>query len=336
MDVWIVLLSLQISLALPLADGGANPVLRFVAVGDWGGVPNAPFYTAREMANAKEIARTVQILGADFILSLGDNFYFTGVQDANDKRFQETFENVFSAPALRNVPWYVLAGNHDHLGNVSAQIAYSSISKRWNFPRPFYHLRFQIPQSNVSVAIFMLDTVTLCGNSDDFLSQQPKKPQDLELARMQLSWLKKQLAAAKEDYVLVAGHYPVWSIAEHGPTRCLVKQLVPLLSKYGVTAYLCGHDHNLQYLQDKNGVGYVLSGAGNFMDPSRKHLRKVPNGYLRFHYGAEDSLGGFAYVEISPKEMSVTYIEASGKSLFKTRLPRRARPKHTKGLQSEA
>lgn len=88
MDVWIVLLSLQISLALPLADGGANPVLRFVAVGDWGGVPNAPFYTAREMANAKEIARTVQILGADFILSLGDNFYFTGVQDANDKRFQ--------------------------------------------------------------------------------------------------------------------------------------------------------------------------------------------------------------------------------------------------------
>ena len=40
------------------------------------------------MANAKEIARTVQILGADFVLSLGDNFYFSGVQDVNDKRFQ--------------------------------------------------------------------------------------------------------------------------------------------------------------------------------------------------------------------------------------------------------
>lgn len=87
MDTRTVLLILQASLVLPLADGAA-PVLRFVAVGDWGGVPNAPFYTARETANAKEIARTAKVLGTDFILSLGDNFYFTGVQNANDKRFQ--------------------------------------------------------------------------------------------------------------------------------------------------------------------------------------------------------------------------------------------------------
>lgn len=115
-----------------------------------------------------------------------------------------------------------------------------------NFPSPYYRLHFKIPQSNVTVAIFMLDTVTLCGNSDDFLSQQPEKPRDPNMARTQLSWLKKQLAAAKEDYVLVAGHYPVWSIAEHGPTHCLVRKLQPLLATYKVTAYLCGHDHNLQ------------------------------------------------------------------------------------------
>lgn len=109
----------------------------------------------------------------------------------------------------------------------------------------------------MSVAIFMLDTVTLCGNSDDFASQQPERPRNLAMARTQLAWIKKQLAAAKEDYVLVAGHYPVWSIAEHGPTHCLVKQLLPLLTTHKVTAYLCGHDHNLQVRELRVGESLV-------------------------------------------------------------------------------
>lgn len=126
----------------------------------------------------------------------------------------------------------------------------------------------------MTVAIFMLDTVTLCGNSDDFLSRQPQRPRDTQMARTQLSWLKKQLAAAKEDYVLVAGHYPVWSIAEHGPTHCLVHHLLPLLATYNVTAYLCGHDHNLQVRDLQVGWGGEL-GKGSVPTPV-----DVPRGTL--------------------------------------------------------
>ena len=82
------LLLLGLGLAAPPTFHAASSSLRFIAVGDWGGVPNAPFYTAREAAVAQEMGRTVASLGADFILSLGDNFYYSGVNDVYDKRFQ--------------------------------------------------------------------------------------------------------------------------------------------------------------------------------------------------------------------------------------------------------
>lgn len=79
-----------------------------------------------------------------FPFILGDNFYFTGVYDVDDKRFQETFEDIFTSSSL-NIPWYFCAGNHDHYGNVSAQIAYTERSKRWNFPDFNYSITWKIP-----------------------------------------------------------------------------------------------------------------------------------------------------------------------------------------------
>lgn len=71
-------------------------------------------------------------------------------------------------------------------------------------------------------------------------------PDSPEEAEAQWQWLESVLQSSTAHYLLVGGHFPVWSIAEHGPTTCLVERLKPLLEKYNVTAYISGHDHNLQ------------------------------------------------------------------------------------------
>ncbi|XP_048378028.1 tartrate-resistant acid phosphatase type 5a isoform X1 [Stegostoma tigrinum] len=303
---------------------GHSKVIRFLAIGDWGGLPYSPFTTPVEKRTAQQMGAVVELMGADFVLSLGDNFYYNGVNNVTDKRFQETFEEIFSAKSLKDVPWFVVAGNHDHLGNVTAQIEYSKVSKRWNFPHYYYDLNFTITDSNTTVTILMLDTVLLCGNSDDFQGKEPEAPKDYNVANAQLEWIKDKLKNSRSDFLIVAGHYPVWSIAEHGPTRCLVKKLYPLLTQYKISAYFCGHDHNLQFIQDSNGIGYVLSGAGNFMENSTKHKDYVPKEWLKFFYADISSLGGFVYVEITSDEMTITFIEALGKSLYQTTIPRRS------------
>ncbi|XP_066520291.1 tartrate-resistant acid phosphatase type 5a [Hoplias malabaricus] len=303
------------------AKGSNRTSLRFLVLGDWGGLPNAPFVTPIEWATAQEMGRTAQQLGADFILALGDNFYYKGVKSVDDPRFQETFEKVYTAKSL-NIPWFVVAGNHDHAGNVLAQIQYSKVSPRWNFPYYYYELNFRIPGSDSTLQVLMLDTVLLCGNTDDFESRPPQGPSSRVQASRQLLWLQERMSRSKADFLLVAGHYPVWSISEHGPTDCLLQRLRPLLVKYKATAYLCGHDHNLQYLKE-SGVGYVVSGAGNFMDPDVRHRDSVPKHSLRFFTGKASTLGGFAHMEVTKKKLTITFLQARGTSLYRAVLPRR-------------
>lgn len=304
----------------------ASNEASFFVIGDWGGLPVFPYRTIIENSVSKQMTNLAQEHNAQFQLALGDNFYFNGVRDAEDKRFAETYEKVFNSEYLTNTSWFVLLGNHDHYGNASAQVEYSKKSDRWVLPSFNYTIDLKINDGDEELAkIIMIDTVLMCGNSglDWELDKEPKLKtvRDQHLANEYFDWVENELIEAQDyPYIIVAGHFPVWSIAEHGPTKCLVDRLRPLLHKYRVSAYMCGHDHNLQHINTNylnSTVDYLLIGASNFVDNSTDHMNSIPEGSLKFHWADSKQVvnGGFGLTKINRNNMTVTYFESNGNEL---------------------
>jgi tartrate-resistant acid phosphatase type 5 len=315
----VVAAVLLLAAALADADGIASSH-DFLVMGDWGGKDSRPYTTKTEVAVARQMGILAGEVNAAYSLALGDNFYSSGVQSLHDDRFSETFEDVFTNPSLQNKDHFrVLAGNHDHRGNCSAEIAYSAVSPRWHFPSYYYDFVEQM-DSGVRIHHVMIDTVLLTGQSEHPVTGAPLMgseytgPRNVEAAEAQLQWIKATIAASTADYLVVAGHYPVWSICEHGPTTWLVNQLKPMLEDAKVSLYFSGHDHCAQYLDEGKGVQYHGVGAAAYHDPSTAHRTSVPAGALKWHH--EASLGAFAHVSIGDQGLVVTHYSAHGKKLY--------------------
>jgi tartrate-resistant acid phosphatase type 5 len=281
---------------------------NFLGIGDWGN--DSP----GQVATAKGMGVIGAQLDAKFVVALGDNFYHspksnckTGSGICNgypnpdgldgEKRFQTTFEDMYSAPSLQ-VPWYAIAGNHDHGGNVSAQIAYGSDGlhhTRWVYPDWYYNVTQVVPVGSggktAELEILLFDSVIGLGNSDvygpdgevvqELKGHELPGPADPPAAAKQWQWLEARMKASRADYLWVGGHYPVWSIAAHGPTAGLVEKLRPLLHKYEAN-FFNGHDHDLEHIQEVGSkVNYVTTGSGMACCYPDSHLHQVPNGSVR-------------------------------------------------------
>lgn len=94
------------------AHAATSVGLTFLAVGDWGGQTSAPYTEIGQVSTAKGMGEVGQSIGSKFVLALGDNFYSNGIStDAQDPRFQQTFEEVYTADSLMNTPWCKFVGN---------------------------------------------------------------------------------------------------------------------------------------------------------------------------------------------------------------------------------
>lgn len=265
-----------------------NPVnRRFVAIGDWGGQSSSPYYNAPEMATAVAMGNFTQRNPVDFVLALGDNYYDDGIPgDATSYRFKDTFEDVFTAPTLQGMPYFAVLGNHDYLGNYTAEVAYTELSARWEMPSTYYTQVIQYNGSNGSpftLQLVAIDTVELAGlTSGEDPTEQPPGPADQVRAQTQIQWIQQTLSTSSADILLVIGHYPVFSGCSHGPTLILDLELEPLLEQYGAH-YFSGHDHCQEYMEYKN-VSYILTGVGHGCCYSFTNEGLNPPGSIKWYH----------------------------------------------------
>ncbi|GAX81491.1 hypothetical protein CEUSTIGMA_g8920.t1 [Chlamydomonas eustigma] len=110
--------------------------------------------------------------------------------------------------------------------------------------------------------------------------------------------LESSLNSSTAKFKLVVGHHPVVSLGDNcqKDSDCdeTSELFIPLLEQYNVTAYLNGHEHDLQYIESSEGgqhvVSYVVTGAGSdvAIDEFQKLRQKsIPEGpyFLRDDQG---------------------------------------------------
>jgi len=241
---------------LPIKAPTANTLL-FTSLGDWGKVNSDQKGVANAMKSI--LGQEQGQFNATFLLAVGDNFYEDGVVSDKDPQWTDTYRNIYDAPVF-DIDWYAIAGNHDHhYGRGQGEIDYykNRRDNRWTYPAWWYTQRFYLYETNVSVELVFIDTVLLSGDGN---VTWPKERNE------QYQWIEKTLQDSSSDWLIVVGHYPVFSGGEHGDTDDLVQHLLPMLLKYNVDMYLCGHDHTMQHLQNtqnaKTSTQYFVSGNG--------------------------------------------------------------------------
>ena len=277
----------QSAAGLRPAPGGIEG-MRFSVLGDFGNGTIGQQQVADTM-----IARNAE-RPFDAVLTVGDNFYPAGLQNVDDAKFADYFLSVYSD---LGVTFYPSLGNHDHAGNVNAEIAVTSTTSLWYLPARYH--RFALSQRGVIVELFVIDTTALITGDSD--------PE-------QRAWLQEKLATPKLGWRVVYGHHPIISDGPHGDTAGLA-WLPEVLEANAVDLFLAGHDHILEVLETGSVLNVISGGGGGpevayAIDP-RPSAQAAATG------------GGYVELDFEADRLTVVLIDDAGDEIGRISRPRR-------------
>ena len=238
------------------------------------------------------------------VLAPGDIHHFNGVASVNDPLWMTNYELIYSHPELM-LDWFPLCGNHEYRGNTQAVLDYGKVSRRWMMPAKYYTKVFS--HEGTTLRVVMIDTTPLI---DKYRVNPGEYPDACkEDMQAQLDWIDATLKDAKEDWVIVVGHHPIY--AETGKSESertdLQKRLMPILHKYNnVAMYVCGHIHDFQHIRMKGDkIDYVVNSSA-----SQSRQAKPIEGTV---YCSSET--GFSVIAASKKTLSLHMIDKNGNTL---------------------
>ena len=225
----------------PLPEG---PSLRVLVLGDWGtGGPG-------QMALAGAIEQVHGQAPPDLVLTVGDNFYPSGVRGLYDPLFEKIFERVYVGPFWERLVFFPVLGNHDYDGSVKDQIQYSERNPRWRMPAQHYTFQKPLP-SGQSVRFLALDTHNIRSRGGR--------------TENQLAFVDSVLGVADDRWIVAYGHFPMATVGLHAPSGPVLERLAPRLEGR-VPLYLAGHNHSTELLPVSRTLLQAVCGGGGGRD----------------------------------------------------------------------
>lgn len=256
----------------------------------------------KQKAIADKMGEMADAIGPEAVIAIGDIHHYLGIESVDDPLWMTNYELIYTHPELM-IPWHPVLGNHEYEGNTQAVIDYSSKSRRWQMPARYYTKSWE--NDGTTIRLVMVDTAPLIDKYRNSDEHPDARKQDMN---RQLLWVDSVLNTANEDWVIVAGHHPIYAQTSKTESERtdLQKRLKPILLKHKVAAYINGHIHNFQDItMPDSPIHYVTNSAGALS-------RKVkPTEGTQYCSPSE----GFSIITADKDRLSIHFIDADGNRL---------------------